>query len=278
MKVVVAGAAGLLGAATVTEWHAAGHDVHGLTRATLDVTSHGQVLEVLSPLAPDLLINCTAYNRVDDAEDRPSEALAVNTWAVHSLARAAAQLGCTFVHYSTDFVFDGRTDHPYDETSAPNPQSVYGTSKLLGEWEATHLARHYVLRVASLFGGTAARSSIDTMLATMRRGETVTAFADRTVSPSHVADVARATRQLVESGAPHGLYHCVNSGQTTWLELAHLLRTLARCEAAGIRGVSVASVALKARRPQFAALSNAKLTAAGIVMPDWQDALRRHVN
>jgi dTDP-4-dehydrorhamnose reductase len=278
MKVAIVGANGLLGSATVQEWREAGHDVQSLTRADLDLTDHVRLNEVMSALAPALVINCTAYNRVDDAETAPSEALAVNTWAVRSLARAATRIGATFVHYSTDFVFDGMTDRPYTEDDVPNPLSNYGASKLMGEWFALDVgAPHYVLRVESLFGGAANRSSIDTMLATMRAGRPVTAFEDRTVSPSYVPDVTAATRRLVELSASSGVYHCVNAGHVTWLELARHLAELSRCPDADIRGVPAASVALKAKRPQFAALSNARLRALGVVMPTWQDALRRHL-
>ena len=277
MKVVVVGANGLLGAAIVFEWSQGGHTVTGLTRADLDVRRHTEVLSVIPSLAPDVVVNCTAYNRVDDAEGHPLDALAVNTWAVRSLAQAAQQSHAAFVHYSTDFVFDGRSDRPYTEDDAPNPQSVYGSSKLMGEWFAATCARHYLLRVESLFGGAVARSTVDTMLANMRAGSPVTAFADRTVSPSFVADVSSATRRLIETAAPRGLYHCVNSGHATWLAVAEYLRDLSGCAATEIRGVSATSVALTASRPQFAALSNAKLVALGIVIPTWQDALARHL-
>jgi dTDP-4-dehydrorhamnose reductase len=297
MTVVVVGAAGLLGAGTVVEWTTAGHVVRGLTRADLDVTDHPRVLAVIAGLAPDLVINCTAYNKVDDAEGEPTTALGINTWAVRSLAEAAGRAGAVFVHYSTDFVFDGDTDRPYTEEDSPNPQSAYGMSKLMGEWFAQTTSRaprssgapqtarrlygaptSYVLRVESLFGGNAARSSLDTMLRKMRAGESVTAFADRTVSPSYVPDVARATRMLVEQQAPGGTYHCVNSDMATWLDVALCVRELAGLPDAEVRGVPSASVNLRAKRPQFAAMSNAKLTSMGIRMPTWQDAVRRHLS
>ena len=277
MKVVVVGAHGLLGAAIVSEWSQVGHTVTGLTRADLDVSRHAQVMSVIPSLAPDVVVNCTAYNRVDDAEDRPSDALAVNTWAVRSLVQAADRSHATFVHFSTVFVFDGRTDRPSTEDDAPDPQSAYGASKLMGEWFAATCPRHYVLRVESLFGGSAARSSVDTMLANMRTGRPVNAFADRTVSPSFVADVSWATRRLIETSSPAGLYHCVNSGHGSWLEVANFLRERSGYASAEIQGVPVASVTLKASRPKFAALSNAKLAALGIVMPTWQDAVSRHL-
>jgi dTDP-4-dehydrorhamnose reductase len=277
MTVLVFGAAGMLGAVTVREWRDHGHTVTALTRADVDVTSATQVSDIIATHTPDIVINCTAYNRVDDAEDDPSAALAVNTWAVRSMARAATAVGAVCVHYSTDFVFDGETDRPYTEDDTPNPQSAYGMSKLVGEWMAAEVPAHYILRVESLFGGNASRSTVDTMLHKFATGQPVHAFSDRTVSPSHVGDVARATRELVEHHAPHGLYHCVNTGMATWLDVAECLRELSGHPHADVKPVSTADVVLKARRPRFAALSNAKLVAQGIPMPTWQDALRTHL-
>lgn len=277
MTVVVFGALGMLGVVTVREWRDHGHTVTALTRADVDVTNAAQVSEVITAHTPDVVINCTAYNRVDDAEEEPTVALNVNAWAVRAMARAASAVGAVFVHYSTDFVFDGETDRPYTEADNPNPQNAYGMSKLVGEWMAAEVPAHYILRVESLFGGNASRSTVDAMLHKFATGQPVHAFSDRTVSPSHVADVARATRHLIDHHAPHGLYHCVNSGCATWLEVAECLKELSGHPNAEVQPVSTAEVILKARRPRFAALSNAKLVAQGIPMPTWQDALRTHL-
>src|SRR5690606_15872637 len=120
---------------------------------------------------PDVIINCSAYNLVDQAEDDAPAALAVNGFAVLNLARAAREAGAMLVHYGTDFVFDGRSTEPYTETDRPVPESTYGMSKLLGEWFAAEAPRHYVLRVESLFGGTRAKSSIDKILDAILAGE-----------------------------------------------------------------------------------------------------------
>lgn len=276
MIVVVVGAAGMLGSATMREWQARGHDVVPLTRAELDITVGARVPAVIAPLRPDVVINCTAYNQVDQAEDDPARAWAVNTWAVRSLAAAAAACGAMFVHYSTDFVFDGQTTRPYEETDPPNPQSSYGMSKLVGEWMAEQAPRHFVLRVESLFGGSASRSTLDRMCENLLAGRPVSAFSDRVVSPSYVPDVTAATVALIDRSAPYGRYHCVNSGHATWFEVACLLRDQLGVTGADIRPVLADALSLKARRPKFAALSNEKLRRHGITMPEWSDALRRH--
>jgi dTDP-4-dehydrorhamnose reductase len=141
---------------------------------------------------------------------------------------------------------------------------------------AADAPRHYVLRVESLFGGRLARSSIDRLYDAIIAGRTVTAFVDRTVSPSYVDDVVAATAKLLDSPAPYGLYHCVNSGWTTWAGVAHELARLVDKPDTPILEIPLADAHLLAPRPKFAALSNAKL-AAGMEMPTWQDALARYV-
>jgi dTDP-4-dehydrorhamnose reductase len=277
VNVVVTGAAGQLGAATVIAWTAAGHSVTGLVRADLDITQPAEVRRVIGGIGPDLIINCAADNRVDAAETAPLPPLATNAWAVASLARLSADEGATFVHYSTDFVFDGATDRPYTEDDAPNPRSVYGMTKLLGEMLAADAPRHYVLRVESLFGGHTARSSIDRLWSLMQAGQPAMAFSDRVVSPSFVEDVTAATRALIERRAPVGLYHCVNSGHATWFDVVDHMRQLGGFAQHLLSAGRAADTTFPAPRPMFAALSNHKLRDAGIPMPSWQDAIARYV-
>jgi len=277
MRVVVVGARGQLGAAVVHEF-SSHHEVIALDRAALDITSDAAVAGTMGRLRPDAIVNCAAYNNVDLAEDAPIDAMNGNAMAVRALARAAGDAGAALVHYSTDFVFDGAASSPYVETDRPNPRSTYAASKLMGEWFALDAPRAYVLRVESLFGHapgvTASKGSVAGIVAGIRAGLEVRVFEDRTVSPTFVPDAARATRSLVETGAALGLYHCVNTGSCTWLEFAQ--------EAARLLGVSAMlvpirldDVALRAVRPRFCALSNAKLASLGISMPAWQDALAR---
>lgn len=274
--ILVTGAGGQLGEA-MREQLSARHVVVPATRADVDVTNPDSVRACVRDVMPDVIVNCSAYTNVDGAEDDPAGALEVNAMAVRHLARMAAAIDATLVHYSTDFVFDGRIDRPYTEADAPNPRGTYGLSKLLGEWFAADAPRHYVLRVESLFGGVRARSSIDRILDNLREGRLVRAFSDRTVSPSFVDDVVMATAELIRIGAPSGLYHCVNSGWTTWDALARELARLVGRPDAPIEGVPMATVGLRAERPLFAAMDNRKLVEAGVPMPAWQDAVRRYV-
>jgi dTDP-4-dehydrorhamnose reductase len=281
MKVLLTGADGQL-AFALHERLRAQHEVVARSRPDLDVTSETAVQDAVRAVRPQVIINGAAYNNVDAAEDDPLEALAVNGFAVRSLAEAAEEVDAILVHYSTDFVFDGTARTPYPETATPNPQSVYATSKLLGEWFAARCAKHYVLRVESLFGGglqtrldgRTPGSSLDRIADALLEGREVRAFHDRVVSPSFVPDVADVTTRLLEHAAPFGLYHCVGEGYATWVDVAKELAAQLRTEAR-IVPVSMTAMELKAERPSFCALSNTRLRSMGIVPPRWQNAVAR---
>ncbi len=274
---LVVGAGGQLGEAMST---LLGRDDEVVTRTRdeLDITVPDAVRATVSSVCPDVIVNCAGYTSVDGAQSAPVEALAANAWAVRTLARAAADIDAVLVHFSTDFVFDGETDRPYAEDDPPNPRGTYAVTKLLGEWLAADAGRHYVLRVESLFGGLRARSSVDRIFDGILAGTEVRTFVDRTVSPSYVTDVVSATAGLLEREAPYGLYHCVNSGWTTWTGLAQELARLAGRPDAPIAAVSMATANLLTPRPTFAALDNTKLRNQDIAMPTWQDALARYVD
>ena len=282
MKIAVLGSSGQLGAAVVHEF-SAHHSVIPFDHAALDITDSRRVASEMRRVRPDAIVNCAGYNAVDRAEDEPVEALQANAFAVRTLARAADELNAVLIHYGSDFVFDGRTSHPYGEQDRPNPRGVYAASKLLGEWFAANAPHAYVLRVESLFGrapdGRPEKGSAAVIINALKTGGVARVFEDRTVTPTYVLDAARATRVLLESGperAPLGLYHCVNSDHCTWEEFAR--------EAARLLGVEprlelirLVDAKLKAERPLYCALSNAKLAALGIAMPTWRDSLASHI-
>ena len=279
MRIAVTGARGQLGAALIHEC-AAPHQVTAFSHAELDVSNEAAVIAAMATVKPDVILNAAAFTDVDACEDDPIGALNDNAFGVRALARAARAHDATLVHFSTDFVFDGRASVPYSEDDPPGPQSVYAASKLLGEWFAEDAPRAFVLRIESLFGqppdGGPAKGSAAGILKTLQAGGSPKVFEDRTITPSYLFDVTRATRHLVETQAPAGLYHCVNSGSCTWLEFAREMARLLGLEPRLIP-VRMADMQLRARRPIYCALSNEKLRHAGIDMPSWQDALARYV-
>ena len=277
-RVLVTGAAGQLAGEVLKAFD--GRIAAAFTRAALDIADPLAVAAAVDAAAPDVIVNCAAFNDVDGAEDRPMDALAVNAIGVRNLAVAAERHGAVLVHYGTDFVFDGEADEPYREETPPSPRSVYAMSKLLGEWFALEAPRSYALRVESLFGGDpsayARKGTLDKIVEGIVEGREVRVFTDRVVSPSHVGDIAAATRHLVETGAPYGLYHCVNDGVATWYEVAQAAADLLGV-APRLVATTTDQVTLKAARPRYCALSPAKLAAAGFPMPHWRAALARWI-
>lgn len=279
MRIAVIGARGQLGSAMV-QVCGQRHDVVPFDRSTLDITDDAAVRAATARVAPGAIINCAGYNAVDAAETHAVDALQANAFAVRSLARAAADTGAVLVQFSSDFVFDGRATAPMTEAHPPNPRSAYAASKLLGEWFAADAPGSYVLRVESLFGtspGGPDKGSLTSIVNGLRAGTVVKVFGDRTVSPTYIDDCAAATLALLERQSASGIYHCVNGGAATWhevgLEAARLLGVTPQFDV-----VAVADVKLPAARPQYCALSNAKLNAAiGYDLPTWQDALRRYL-
>ena len=276
MKVLIVGAAGQLGQAMVPRLSAE-YAVTALSRRELDLTRFRDVHDTVLSLQPEIVINCSGYNNVDQAQTDQETAMNANAFAVRALARAAAELDALLVHYSSDFVFAGTASTPYTELDRPEPRSVYAQSKLIGEWMAADAPKHYVMRVESLFGGPKRRSSIDRIAQAVTDGVTAPVFVDRVVSPSYVSDVVDATAHLLRRRPAFGLYHCVNTGHGTWLEVGREIARLLGKTDDSLEPVHVKDVGLPADRPQFAALSNAKLAEAGFVMPKWQDAIARYL-
>jgi dTDP-4-dehydrorhamnose reductase len=280
MTFLITGAEGQLGR-TLTTTFAAHGTVLACARGDLDIQDAGQIAAVIGERQPSVILNCAAYNDVDGAEDHAALAFDVNALAVRSLARAADAAGATLMHFSSDFVFDGRAGRPYAEDDPPSPRSVYAASKLAGEWFAADAGRWFVIRVESLFGARHAPGSrrigtLDRIIESLEQRRPSKVLRDRVVSPSYLADVAGAAQHLIDRNAESGLYHAVNSGRGTWYDVA---REVARYTGGEdlLQPVTASELALKAARPQFAALSNAKLTAAGYPMPTWQDALARYM-
>jgi dTDP-4-dehydrorhamnose reductase len=280
-RYVVVGAAGQLGFDLARTFDRPAELV-ALTRSELDVLDAGRVRAVLTDLRPTYVVNATAYNRVDRAEDDPASAFALNAGAVGTLAATCQALGATFVHFSTDYVFDGRRSAPYREADAPNPLNVYGESKLEGERLALEgCERAVIFRVAGLFG--VARSSgkggtnfVETMLRLAQKGEPIRVVADQVLGPSYTLDLAQKVWQVLPRAA-HRLYHLTNAGQTSWHGFAQRVFELAGVAARAVP-VTAAEFGARARRPAYSVLAHANLAALGEDdLRPWDAALAAYV-
>ncbi|MBZ0158631.1 dTDP-4-dehydrorhamnose reductase [Candidatus Methylomirabilis sp.] len=253
------------------------HDLVPLTHADFELTDPGQVRETVRTYRPDLILNTAAYHRVDECEDFPERAVAVNTIAVRDLAVVAKEIGAIFVHFSTDYVFDGRKRTPYQETDSPGPLSAYATSKLAGEYfvRAT-LPQHFVIRTCGLYGAAGRRTKIgnfvETMLRLAREGREIRVVGDQIVTPTSAKELARKVGQLVETGA-YGLYHITNHGECSWYQFASAIFEMAGLHPR-LQETTAIAFGAPARRPAYSVLDNANLRSLGLDdLRYWRDAL-----
>ena len=284
MKVVLLGANGQLGSDLV-KTGPEGVELLPLTRKEVDVTDREQVDRVLSDIRPDLILNTTAYVKVDLAEDEPEKAFAVNVVGVKNLVDVCLKTGAVLVHISTDYVFDGRkigTREPYTEEDSPNPINVYGISKYAGELMVrNYLEKYYVVRVASLYGRAGASGKggnfIYTILNKARAGEPLRVVEDIYMSPTYTLDAAREIWRIILEERPYGLYHVVNSGYCSWYEFAVRILEFAGIEAR-IEPVKHTEFKTKARRPVWTPLrsnKNVELRHYREALKDFIDSLKR---
>ena len=236
--------------------------------------------EALDGLRPSVLVNAAAFHDVDRCELEPERALEINALAVGRAARLAGDRDVLFVTISTDYVFDGNTGRPYTEDDLAHPLSVYGMSKLAGEYLVERLhPGAFVVRTCGLYGERAAagtdRSFAARILAQARAGQPVRVVNDVTVSPTFAGDLADALRLLIESGAP-GLYPAVNDGAVSWYDFARELFGQAGVER-GPEPIVAAQWKAQAVRPRFSALENRRLGALGIALPSWRDGIAAYL-
>jgi dTDP-4-dehydrorhamnose reductase len=276
---VVLGARGTLGSALCAELPRAGWQLGAaVARSECDIRDEAALRALFERARPTAVFNAAAYTDVDRAESEPEVAQAINATGAETVARAAAAAGAAIVHYSTDFVFDGELDRPYDERDPPSPQGSYARSKIAGDrLVAAAAQRHFILRVGCLYGH-GGRNFPSTIVRRLRAGETVRADRDRRGSPTWVRDVARVSAALAGT-AFHGLYHCTAQGETSWADFARLAAETLGLPPERVQGVATADLPMmKAPRPRRAILDNRALRLRGLdTLPTWQDALRAFI-
>jgi dTDP-4-dehydrorhamnose reductase len=253
-----------------------------LTRADLDLLDSEGTARIVRDLRPTHVVNTAAYNQVDRAEDDPAAAFAVNAEAVGTLAEACDAVGATLVHFSTDYVFDGRRTTPYGEDDPPAPLSRYGESKLAGERLALAGGRRaFVFRVCGLFGiarsaGKGGTNFVETMLRLAREGRPIRVVRDQVLTPSYTLDLAPKVWRVLARGR-HGLYHLTNAGATSWYDFAREIFRLSGLTP-DLTGVTAVEYGARARRPAYSVLGHGRLAALGEDdLRPWQPALAAYL-
>jgi dTDP-4-dehydrorhamnose reductase len=275
VKALVAGGAGQLGGDLV---RLLGSDLAWSGgRTELDITDAASIDALFRRVQPDVVFNAAAYNKVDGAESEPGRALEVNALGPSLLAQAARAAGALFVHFSTDYVFDGTATRPYREDDCPRPLGAYGASKLAGEHlVASARGQSLVIRTSAVFGRGGNRqkggSFVERILAQARAGKPLRVVSDQTFSPTYSPDLAAAAIALVKAGA-RGLVHVSGGGSCSWHEFAVAGLRLASI-GSPVEAIHAADLNLAAARPPYSVLDDARYRGFGLpALRPWPDAL-----
>jgi len=282
MKVAVTGSTGQLGTDVVQVFRESGRvEVVPLSHEQVEIGSLDSVRSALAACKADAVINSAAFHQVDKCEEDPDQAFRINALGAWNVARVCAELGAYCVYISTDYVFDGAKQAPYDEYDPPMPLSIYGVSKLSGEYLTRSASpKSLVARIASVFGKSGARGKggnfIEAILKKARTGEALKVVNDTPMTPTYTMDAARALLEIVHK-RPSGTLHVTNQPACTWFEFAK--KALDLCgltvECAPVTSDAFPS---KVRRPGYSALSGKRLAEAiGKPMRPWAEALRAYL-
>ncbi|OQO98543.1 dTDP-4-dehydrorhamnose reductase [Geobacillus sp. 44C] len=276
MKVVVTGAKGQLGIDLVDLLSDRGYEVYGYGREELDITNFDQVQQVISEVKPDVVIHAAAYTKVDLAESEPDQAFAINAYGTRNVAVISEKVGAKLVYVSTDYVFDGTANAPYNEFAPTNPLSVYGKSKLAGEQFVRDLhSKFFIVRTSWVYGKHG-NNFVKTMLKLAQERDELMVVHDQVGCPTYTVDLANCILELIQT-EKYGVYHVSNSGHCSWYEFAKAI-----FEEAGIK-VKVNPCTTKdfprpAPRPAYSVFEHMALRLNGFKeMPHWRESLKNFV-
>jgi dTDP-4-dehydrorhamnose reductase len=274
MRVLIFGATGMLGTALIRAW--SGDEVVGLGSTDADIRFSDQVEAQLQRVRPDWIVLSAAYTDVDGCELNPQLANAVNTHGAVNVARAAKSVGAKLLFISTDYVFDGTNNKPYETGDPRNPINSYGESKAEAEKKILEiLPRACIARTSWLFGA-GGKCFPDTILKLASTRPQIEVVNDQRGCPTYTDDLAFAIVQLCRSGA-EGIVHCTNSGDCTWYEFAREIVAQAGMDIR-VLPTTTDKFVRPANRPRYSVLSPASLNSRGIAMRPWQETLPQYLD
>jgi dTDP-4-dehydrorhamnose reductase len=280
-KVVVFGKAGQLGSELVRVFTDRGYEVSAFNRSGVDVVNASHVEHVLARIDPAIVLNAAAYNAVDLAETEPAAAFEGNALAVRNIALACRQTDARLVHFSTDYVFDGKAGREYTEEDVPHPLGAYAVSKLSGELYAqAYLDQPLIIRTSGVFGpggmSTARGNFLEVMLRLAGSGQPIRVLEDNVASPTFAPYLALRTADMVEAMLS-GVFHVGGGTAISWFDYAKMIFEVANLTPE-LRPTTEREYRTPARRPKFSALSNGKMERAGITpMPPLIDAVSNYM-
>ena len=276
MKVLVTGVTGQLGHDCVNEFKSRGIEVRGVSSKDFSLTDGAAVEKYIEDYAPDVVLHGAAYTAVDKAEDEQEKCMAVNAEGTRYIAKACAEIGAKMIYISTDYVFPGDGEEPYEVNAPKGPRNVYGKSKLLGEQAVQELlTKYFIVRISWVFGING-KNFIRTMLNLAKTHKELTVVGDQIGSPTYTRDLAVLLADMAAT-EKYGVYHATNEGFCSWAEFAAEVFRQAGKEVT-VTPVDSSAYPTKAVRPKNSRMSKAALIEAGFKpMPRWQDAVGRYL-
>ena len=276
MKYLIIGHKGQLGKEFCTSLKNTGHNIIGYDIDEIDVADRSKVFELVEDTKPTIIVNCSAYNLVDKAETDYFTAFKTNSLGVKNLAEAAKQFRANFVHYSTDYVFDGTKNKPYTEDDAPNPLNMYGKSKLLGElFLKEELDNHLLFRLSWVFGN-GTQNFIYKFQEWAKNKKQLQISNDEISVPTWTKTIVELTVDALNKEL-HGTYHLTNTGHCSRYDWAKLIKETLNLDVE-IESVPRSTFILPAVRPANSAMSNKKLIKdLGVEILNWKDAVKQHL-
>ncbi len=278
MKIIVIGSTGQLGS-DLMKTLKLDHRTIGLTHEDIEVTDYNSCLS-LKKYKPDVIVNTAAFHKTDQCEEEPAKTFSVNALGAKNLTTISKEIEAATIFISTDYIFDGSKNEPYTEEDIPNPINTYGISKLAGELYTKQNPKHYIIRLASLFGVAGASGKggnfVETMIMKAKKKETITVVDDMWMSPTYTKDAATTIRKIMELKLPFGTYHATNQGYCTWFQFAKEVFRLLHLNP-DLSPIETRQLQAKAKRPRFSALRSRKLPKYGIKMSEWKEALNDYL-
>jgi dTDP-4-dehydrorhamnose reductase len=245
------------------------------SKTDLDITNRAEVRRVVEDLNPDVVINTAAFTNVDGAESEEELATLINGFGAKNLAEVCDMRKIKMVQVSTDYVFSGDSNSPYEENAIVNPKTAYGRSKALGETLVTEILpdSSWIVRTAWLYSHHG-NNFVNTILRLEKQQEILNIVDDQFGQPTWTKDLAEIIVQLVQMDADFGIYHGTNSGQTTWFEFARKIFELSYLEESRVKPIKSVEYPQPARRPNYSVLGHSRLESQGLTPPrPWDDAL-----
>ena len=279
MKVLVTGVKGQLGYDVVRELQKRGHEAVGVDIDEMDITDAAAVERVMTEVQPDAVIHCSAYTAVDRAEEDKDIEICrrVNVDGTENIAKICKKMDCKMLYLSTDYIFSGDGERPWEPDDEASPLNAYGQSKYDGELALKkYVEKYFIVRISWVFGING-NNFIKTMLRLGRENGAVKVVDDQIGSPTYTYDLARLLVDMIESDR-YGAYHATNEGICSWYEFAKEIFRAAGMDNVSVTPVKSGEFPVKAKRPKNSRMSKEKLVANGFsLLPAWQDAVARYI-